>query len=142
MQVVSACLVGLNTRYNGASSPSPELIELLLRGEVIPVCPEQLGGLPTPRSPCTLVGGDGFAVLKGEAKAVTRDGEEVTEKLVRGAQEVLKVIKGTGSRRAHLKEGSPSCGVGDTDCNWRRKSGYGVTAALLKSKGVEVIGVP
>lgn len=142
MELVSACLVGLNTRYNGESSPCPELIELLLKGEVMPLCPEQLGGLPTPRSPCTLVGGDGCAVLKGEAKAVNRDGEEVTRKLVRGAREALKVIKGMGIERAHLREGSPSCGVSHTDCDWRKESGCGVTAALLKSEGVELIGVP
>ncbi len=142
MIVVSACLVGLRTRYDGESSPCPELTELSRRGQVIPVCPEQLGGLPTPRPPCTLVGGDGFDVLKGAATAVSKDGEEVTRKLVRGAEEVLQVVRTMKVKKAYLKEGSPSCGVGDTDCEWRRKKGFGVTAALLKKEGVEVMGMP
>lgn len=134
-------MAGLRTRYDGESSLCHELVELLRKGEVIPLCPEQLGGLPTPRPPCTLVGGDGLHILRGEAISVNELGEEVTEKLIRGAEEVLKVVKAMGIGKAYLKEGSPSCGVRDTDRDWERRSGFGVTAALLRREGVEVIGV-
>ena len=142
MFVVSACLIGLRTRYDEQSATSEEIAELARKGEAIPLCPEQLGGMPTPRSPCTLVGGDGLDLLEGRAKAVNSDGEEVTENLIRGAEEVLRVVKLVKALRVYLKEGSPSCGVGQTDCDWKGKKGSGVTAALLRREGVEVIGVP
>jgi len=142
MFIVSACLVGLSTRYDGSSSSSPLATEFLMKGEAIPLCPEQLGGLPTPRPGCTLIGGDGFDILRGGAKAVNRNGEDVTQKLISGANEVLRIIRAIGVRRVYLKEGSPSCGVEHTDRGWSKGEGTGVTAALLLGKGVEVIGVP
>lgn len=142
MVLVSACLVGLNTRHDGASSPNPELLCLLRKGEAIPVCPEQLGGLPTPRPPCTLLGGDGSDVLDGKARVLDRNGQEVTPKLLRGAEEMLRVAEAMGISKAYLKEGSPSCGVEGTDRDWRKVSGPGVAAALLKRRGIQLTGVP
>ncbi|MDH4317629.1 MAG: DUF523 domain-containing protein, partial [Desulfobulbaceae bacterium] len=82
--LVSACLVGMCTRYDGKVKPSTGCMEEL-RGQVwIPVCPEQLGGLPTPRPAADLVGGDGVAVLAGRAAVITKEGRDVTESFVRG----------------------------------------------------------
>jgi uncharacterized protein YbbK (DUF523 family) len=101
-----------------------------LKGAIwIPVCPEQLGGLPTPRTPADLVGGQGGEVLNGRARVITRNGVDVTEQFIRGAQQVLRIALEQQVAGAFLKSGSPSCGVGDV---------LGVTAALLKSKGIPV----
>ena len=127
--LVSACLLGLNTRYDGASKPSAACRDELKGAIWIPVCPEQLGGLPTPRTPADLVGGQGGEVLNGRARVITRNGVDVTEQFIRGARQVLRIALEQQVAGAFLKRGSPSCGGGDV---------LGVTAALLKSKGIPV----
>jgi len=96
----------------------------------------------TPRESCEIVGGDGFDVLKGKAKVVSRSGLDLTEQFIRGANEVLKLVKLFGIKRAVLKDLSPSCGVKmiyDGTFSGRLKRGVGVTTALLTLNGVEVL---
>ncbi len=128
--LVSACLLGLNTRYDGKVLPKEPVIEALKeRYLLIPACPEQLGGLSTPRPAAEILEGDGFSVLSGKARVVNRRGQDVTEAFLRGAREVLRVARFLGIRRAVLKARSPSCGLSPK---------VGVTAALLLSEGLEV----
>lgn len=140
--IVSACLLGVRCRYDGGTCRDRALMDRLMREGccVVPVCPEQLGGLPTPRAPAEITRGDGVSVLEGEARLVNVDGTDVTEQYVRGARAVLALAEPLGCGSAWLKEKSPACGVtvikrGDQTC-----SGMGVTAALLRSSGIEVLG--
>jgi uncharacterized protein YbbK (DUF523 family) len=142
--IVSACLLGINCRYNGGSVLNKDILKLVESGKIIPipVCPEQLAGLPTPRKTCEIVGGDGFDVLNGRARVLTRDGDDITDKLVKGAEEVLKIAKLTRAEVAIMKSFSPSCGCGtiyDGSFTGKKKEGYGVTSALLKLNGIKVI---
>ena len=127
--LVSSCLVGLCTRYDGQSKPSRDCLAQLRGRTWIPVCPEQLGGLATPRAPADLIGGDGAAVLDGRATVVTRDGQDVTEAFVRGAQQCLAIARQQDITCAYLKADSPSCGSGAQP---------GVTAALLGRHNIRV----
>jgi uncharacterized protein YbbK (DUF523 family) len=141
MLVVSACLLGIGCRYDGDSSPNPQLLEAFSRGEVIPVCPEQLGGMPTPRVPSEIRGGNGFDVIDGRCPVVDRDGNDRTGAFLRGAREVLRICQLCGLRRAVLKERSPSCGtfeIADGTFSGRTRAGMGVTAALLSREGIIV----
>ena len=132
--LVSACLLGTLCRYDGASRPCGELARLEVLGHrLIPVCPEVMGGLPTPREPSEIRDG----------RVVSRDGRDVTEAFWRGAQEAEKIARACGCECALLKERSPSCGSGtiyDGTFTGRRVPGDGVTAALLKANGIEVFG--
>ena len=114
---------------------------------MIPVCPEQLGGLKTPRAGCGILGGDGKDVISGRAKVLNRRGEDLTENFIRGAEETLKIAKLYDVKKAIFKQGSPSCGSGlvfqwkKENGKWRnrRRKGDGVTTALLKRSGIEVL---
>ncbi|MCX7702561.1 MAG: DUF523 domain-containing protein [Planctomycetota bacterium] len=133
--LVSACLVGVCCRYDGSERSSPLVLNLLKEGFfLLPLCPEQMGGLPTPRARNRLVGGDGGAVLDGRARVVDEGGNDNTKRFVEGAREVLKIAELFGARVAYLKAGSPSCGCDGEE-------GEGVTAALLRRKGIKVVGV-
>ena len=127
--LISSCLVGLCTRYDGKSKPDERCFKYLVDFIYIPVCPEQLGGLPTPRPPASLSGGDGIDVLTGFASVITRDGRDVTKKFLAGAEAVLKIAKDQDIRLALLKARSPSCGV----------KKLGVTAALLEANGIRLV---
>lgn len=131
--LVSGCLLGLCCRYDGASRAHPRVLELKERHELIPVCPEQLGGLATPRPP---------AERQGErVMAVT--GADVTEQYRRGAEEALKLCRLLDCDAAVLKERSPSCGSGtiyDGSFTGALVPGDGVTAELLKARGIPVYG--
>ncbi len=125
--LVSACLVGLCTRYDGATKASATCLEFLHGSHYIPVCPEQLGGLPTPRPAADIINGDGFAVLRREASVCTRqDGTDVSKFFTTGAQQVLQIAKSQKITAICLKAKSPSCAVNGT---------IGVTAALLREHG-------
>ena len=144
--LVSACLLGVNSRYDGSSAEDPALIALigpLKSNGVIPVCPEQLGGLCTPRAMAEIIGddggGDGRAVLDSKARVIDSGGADVTESFIKGAREVLKIATLAGARVMYSKERSPSCGVERIDGAGAPR-GAGVTAALLKEAGIEVIG--
>ena len=130
--LISACLLGVCCRYDGASKAYPGIEQLARQHTLVPVCPEQLGGLPTPRPP---------AERRGD-RVVTRSGD-VTEQYRRGAEEALKLCKLFGCEAAVLKERSPSCGRGavyDGTFTGTLTPGDGVTAELLASHGIPVYG--
>jgi uncharacterized protein YbbK (DUF523 family) len=109
---------------------------------MIPVCPEQLGGLGTPREPMRIVGGTGLDVLNGKARVVNESSVDVTEKMLKGAEETLKIAKIFGAKRAIFKARSPSCGCGeirDGASPEKLIKGDGVTTALLKKNGILVM---
>jgi len=141
MVIVSACLAGVRCRYDGESRAYAPVVELVRSGRAIPVCPEQLGGLPTPRPRAEIVGGDGVDVLKGQARVLAEDGRDVTAFFVRGARETARLAALSGSEVAVLKDGSPSCGcvwISDGGFSGGRVRGVGVAAAALADAGVEV----
>lgn len=142
MILVSACLCGINCKYNGGNNLNPKVLELLKEGKAMPVCPEQLGGQSTPRAPREIVGGTGEDVLDGRARVLGLDEEDdATEKFIKGAYETLKIAKECGAKVAVLKARSPSCGYGmiyDGTFTGRRIKGNGVAAELLKRNGIEV----
>jgi len=139
--LVSACLLGLPTRYDGSSNPDPEVIQMAKDPDllVIPICPEQLGGLPTPREPCHLVHGDGSAVWAGKARVIDlKTGADRTALFIRGAQAVSYLAQTLGAKEAYLKERSPSCGVHQVYIEGELQPGVGVTTALLKKLHIRV----
>ena len=131
--LISACLLGTCCRYDGASKMHPLIAALAERHTLVPVCPEQLGGLPTPRPPAE----------RRDDRVVTATGTDVTEQYRRGAEETLKLCKLLGCQAAVLKERSPSCGRGqvyDGTFTGTLTAGDGVTAALLAAHGIPVYG--
>lgn len=131
--LVSACLLGVSCRYDGQSKAYPLVEELCRRHQVVPICPEQLGGLSTPRTP---------AERQGE-RVVTRSGGDVTAQYRRGAEEVVRLAKLLGCTVAVLKERSPSCGSGqiyDGSFTGTLTDGYGVAAEALQRAGTRVLG--
>lgn len=131
--LVSACLLGVGCRYDGQSKAYPLLDELCRRHEVVPVCPEIMGGLPTPRAP---------AERQGE-RVVTKNGVDVTAQYRRGAEEVLRLARKLGCTVAVLKERSPSCGSGrvyDGTFTGTLTEGFGVAAEVLRAAGIRVLG--
>jgi|SRR3990172_56247 len=139
MFLVSACLAGLNTRYDGTNCCKRYFKSLVAQGKAFPVCPEQLGGLPTPRESIELAGGDGQAVLKGRIKAIgKKSGKDYTKNLLRGADEVLKIAAMLKIKKAFLKDGSPSCGSTYIKVGNKKNKGKGVTAAALINTGIKV----
>ena len=143
MKLISAWLVGMCTNYLGQAHTVRELVAMLEHGEVVPACPEQLGGLATPRLPAEIQPGcNGFIVLDGEASVLRQSGENVTEAFMRGACEMLKLAQACQAELVILKERSPSCGVHtihDGHFCGRLVSGTGVAAALLKRHGLKVL---
>ncbi len=114
---------------------------MLKQGKAVLVCPEQLGGLPTPRPPAEIVGGNGADVLDGKAKVMTNDHTDVTAEFVRGAEQTLKIAQSVSAKYAVLKESSPSCGsslIYNGTYTKTKQPGFGVTAALLRRHGIEV----
>lgn len=134
-------MAGRATRYDGQSRPDAKVIEFVERGGAVPVCPEALGGLPIPRPPVMLCGGDGAGVLDGTAKALEEGGLDRTEALVKGAREALRVAERHGIKKAVLKDGSPSCGITYFYSPDGRISGRGVMAELLRRNAIEVLSV-
>ena len=139
MIIVSACLLGFNCRYDGESRPDEDLLSSALKELFVPVCPEQLGGLPTPRAPSEIIGGDGLDVLEGKSRIIDASGRDVTDCFLRGATEVMRLLELLKISTAIMKEKSPSCGV----CHIRRNGsivrGTGVTSSLLTKSGIRVI---
>lgn len=136
---VSACLLGLNCKYNGKNNRHEELLSYLEGKRVIPVCPECYGGLPIPRQPAEIAGGDGHDVLSGKAKVLSKDGKDLTESFLRGADNMVKVCQMLSVSEAILKENSPSCGVThvyDGSFSGTKNEGQGVFSARLSELGV------
>ena len=130
--LISACLLGVKCRYDGGGRPCPAALALAGAHELIPVCPEQLGGLPTPRMPSEIRDG----------QVIRRDGVSVDEAYRRGAAEAARLAKLFSCELAVLKARSPSCGSGciyDGSFTGALIPGDGVTAALLKEQGLQVI---
>jgi len=144
MKLCSACLLGLECRYDGKSNlekASDELLKEFKEGKIIPVCPEQLGGLPTPRSGARICSGDGRDVLDGKTQLLTDDCQDVTRQYIKGAYEALKIATALGIQEVILKQKSPSCGCGYIQGGLdERKTigGDGVTTALFKRNGIKV----
>ena len=139
--LISACLLGVRCRYDGGDSRNEAAIKQQKKYEFIPVCPEESGGLPTPRPPAEIVGGDGNDVLDGTAKVMTADGTDVTGAYLKGARHALQTAQSNGATHVVLKARSPSCGCGniyDGTFSGTLTSGDGVTTALLKRHGITV----
>lgn len=142
MIIVSACLAGINCKYNGGNNLHRDIEKLSSQGKVVLVCPEQLGGCNTPRSKAEIKGGTGAEVLDGTSKVLREDGEDTTLEFVNGAKEVLKIAQLVGVKKAILKAKSPSCGVGtiyDGTFSGKLIAGNGVTAELLCRNGIEIL---
>lgn len=140
--LVSACLAGRACRFDGSANPDDEVARLLAEGRAVLVCPEEDGGLGTPRPPAEIVGGDGADVLAGRAKVMTKGGRDVTAEYVAGARIALHAAREAGAERAILKARSPSCGKGciyDGSFTRTPQEGHGVTAALLLAEGLAVV---
>jgi uncharacterized protein YbbK (DUF523 family) len=137
--VLSACLAGLHTRYDGSSHPHPKL-DLLKSGSVlVPVCPEILGGLGIPRLPCRFSGGDGVAVVRGEATITDTFGTDRTASFLRGAEETRRIVELISPDLIIFKEGSPSCGIRRVDIGGKKRRGCGVATAMVAGTGISMI---
>jgi uncharacterized protein YbbK (DUF523 family) len=141
--LVSSCLLGERVRYHGGDAlcESAILDRWHAEGRLVPVCPETTAGLPVPRPPAEIGGGDGHAVLEGQALVSDSTGLDVTASFVQGAQAMLELATRLGARLAVLKDGSPSCGssyVFDGTFRGQRDRGQGVTAAMLSRAGIRV----
>ncbi|MBI5235741.1 MAG: DUF523 domain-containing protein [Deltaproteobacteria bacterium] len=139
--LISACLLGIRSRYDGSHALSPKAMRAIKGRCVIPVCPEQLGGLPTPRPKACIQGGTGVDVLDGRALAADENGTDVTGYFIKGATETLRIAALTGADEALLKEKSPSCGVSFIKKGRRAIKGRGVCAAMLEKNGIKIKGV-
>jgi len=129
--ICSACLLGINCKYNGKNNLNRKVLARAKKEVLIPVCPEQLGGLATPRP----------RVCRKRRKVVNEFDQDTTVALKKGAAETLKIAKLVGAKAAILKQKSPSCGTGRIYADFSGKviRGNGVTAELLKKKGIKVI---
>ena len=131
--LVSACLMGENCKYSGGNNYCPAVEQLREHFDLIPVCPERDGGLPTPRVPSE----------RQRDRVVNREGEDVTDQFRRGAELALRTALENGCTRALLKERSPSCGCGkiyDGTFTGTIVPGDGVTAQLLKTHNIPILG--
>ena len=140
--LVSACLAGRACRFDGLANPDDEVERLVAEGRALLVCPEEDGGLGTPRPAAEIQGGDGSDVLDGRARVVTEAGVDVTEEYLAGARIALERARSAGATTAILKARSPSCGKGCIyDGTFTRTpiGGDGVTAALLEREGIQVL---
>ena len=130
--LVSACLLGTPCRYDGKSKADARVQALVGKYEIVPVCPEQLGGLPTPRHPAERVGD----------KIISDVGTDVTEEYTRGAKIAVRVAKENNVDYCVLKANSPSCGKGviyDGTFSGGKKPGNGLTAEMLLAEGFTVL---
>ena len=130
--LISACLIGLNCKYDGGNNENSKLVELMKEKDLVPICPEQLGGLKTPRA----------SAERKQEKVITKEGVDVTKEYQKGAEEVLNLAKKLNIKKAILKSRSPSCGIDeiyDGTFSHTLTKKDGVTAELLKKNGIEVI---
>jgi len=141
--LVSACLLGVRCRYDGRDNADGALVRRLeANGQrALPFCPEEQGGLTTPRPAAWIEARDAAAVVDGHSRMVTDQGQDVTQAFVRGAQAALSTCQEHGITRAFLKERSPSCGTLRTHVDGRLTDGPGVTTEVLRRAGVQVEGI-
>jgi len=128
--MVSACLLGINCRYDGKTKLNTNILIFLKDYNIVPFCPEQLGGLPTPRLESTKISNN---------KLINKNNEDVTDQFLRGAKESLKIAEIITPDIIILKEGSPSCGLNNTNINWKKKEGSGITASFLKNLNINLL---
>lgn len=136
MYIISACLAGVNWKYNGKNNEDKRILELVKQGKAILVCPEQLGGLPTPRACCEIVMQE-----DGTKKVRNKDGVDWTKEFIDGAEQTLAIAKRVGAEAAILQPRSPSCGRGkiyDGSFLENLVEGNGITAELLMQNGIKV----
>ena len=136
MYLISACLVGINCKYNGENNFNEKALELVRNEKAIPVCPEQLGGLMTPRIPAEI------KLVNGKRRVINKNGEDITVQFEKGANEVLQLCKKLNIDKVILKQKSPSCGFGkiyDGNFNGTLIEGNGITSQLLMDNGIEII---
>ena len=136
--MISACLLGIHCRYDGGHSLCSDLLAFVTSVNFIPFCPEQLGGLSTPRPPADIIGGDGYDVLSGKAILVNAAGDNVTFAFKNGAEQALRLAQSTQSFLSIMKDKSPSCGLQTPCCDKQSGFGTGVTAALFKLSGITI----
>lgn len=135
MIIVSSCLSGVKCRYDGNDNLVPEIKELVLSGKAIALCPEELGGLSTPRTPCEIVKED------NQLKVMTKDRVDCTSQFLLGAEKVAEIAKILECKQAILKANSPSCGfemIYDGSFTGNKTKGNGLTAELLSKQGVQI----
>lgn len=138
---VSACLLGFKCRWDGEARPCAKLIELYRNGQAVPVCPEQLGGLSTPRTPSEVKNGDGGRVVAGANFVFSKTGQDVTKNFMKGAEQALETAKKFGAKEFVGKAKSPSCGHGltyDGTFTGKLVKGDGVTVALFKKNNFKI----
>lgn len=139
---LSACLAGINCTYNGKNKSHPVFVQMHKEGRCLIGCPEVLGGFKIPHNPSEIVEGSGRDVLEGKSKVLSSEGRDVTEFFLKGARAVSELMETANIKKAVLKSKSPSCGSGqiyDGTFSHRLVSGDGVTTALLKMNGIEVL---
>ncbi|RKY50650.1 MAG: DUF523 domain-containing protein [Candidatus Neomarinimicrobiota bacterium] len=138
--IISGCLAGLHCRYDGGTHVLDRLLELSKRYDLVPVCPEQAGGLATPRIPCELQA-PVEKILSGQGKILNRQGMDCTRAFIRGAGETLHIAHLLDIHKAILKEGSPSCGtrrIYDGTFTGKTVPGSGITAKVLSDAGIHI----
>lgn len=141
MYLISSCLCGINCKYSGGNNLNEKCLDILKEGKGILICPEQLGGLSTPRLPAEIIG-EAKNILKGMDKIITKNNIDVTKEFLKGAKETLKIAKLYNINKAILKDGSPSCGVNyiyDGSFTGKKIKGNGLTTEILIENGIEVI---
>lgn len=144
MIVVSSCLAGIPCRYDKSARPNHRIIALVRENEAVAACPECLAGLKRPSPPAEIIGGDGEDVLSGVAKVYNKEGEDITDAFIAGAWKFLEFVRAQGATKVFLKSNSPSCGVCkiyDGTFSGNLVDGCGVTCALLKRNGIQVVEV-
>jgi len=136
MYLISACLVGVNCKYNGTTNLDEDLLRLFMEGQAIAICPEVLGNLSIPRDPCEIIKAD-----DGSIKVVTTSGKDVTSNFTAGARKTLDICKSAEIDKAILQSRSPSCGYGriyDGTFSGKLIEGNGLTAQLLSEHGIKI----
>ncbi|OCL25699.1 hypothetical protein U472_15335 [Orenia metallireducens] len=136
MYLVSACLAGINCRYDGGNSKNEFVTKLVEEGKALPVCPEILGGLETPRVCCEIIVDE-----SRDEKIISKDGENFTNEFIKGARKTLEIAKIIGAEIAILQSRSPSCGYGfvyDGEFSGQLRKGNGFTADLLVRNNIAI----
>lgn len=136
--LVSACLIGIDCRYDGRNCFDKQLLEKLRNIVPVPFCPEIYGGLGIPRDTCEIKDGDGDSVLNNKSIIVSSAGKNITQQYINGSLAGLKICVIAGIKKAILKERSPACGVYKIYNNGTIREGSGVFAALLRRNNIEV----
>jgi len=130
---VSACLLGVNCKYNGGNNLNIDVIDYVKGKEVVMICPEVFGGLGTPRIPCE---------IQGDGKVINLEDLDVSENFRIGKEKTLELLKQSSCKRVILKDGSPSCGyktIYDGTFSNKKTKGMGVTTKYLIENDIEII---